>query len=318
MPPRSPAGLTLLEILLAVALSLFVMAAVYTALLLHLRTAQWGPDQVQSVQSVRALIDQMTRDLRATVLPASVQLGVESSDAESEQTALEETDPYRSFPGGLWGTSDWLELIISVRRPQGDDAEVASLTNVAPIAAASLRRVTYAVTGTADEAAESGAGRLRLTRTEVPLEFASIIDEGTDSVAYKAASEVLADQLSYVQFQYWDDSIGSWTDSWGSDGPIAPPRAVKLIISRAAVNAGTGIATIDSKRALWKPYIERVIAIATYDPDLAAAALAAETGLSTEAAANSIMLPAARCRFGRLFGLPESTPVAADGWIGDN
>jgi len=286
VPWHDAAGLTLLEVLLALALSLFLMAAVYTALLLHLRTAQWGPDQVQSVQSVRAAVDRMTRDLRAVVLPASVQVGAAASEQDSEQSgeteAVEETDPYRSFPGGLWGTSDWLEVIISVRRPNLDDLEAASLTNLAPIAAAAVRRVTYTVTGNTEQAAESTTGLLRLIRTEVPIEFVSLIDEGTDSVAYKAASEVLADKLSYVEFQYWDDSTESWTDTWGSDGPIAPPRAVKIIISRGAVNTGTGIATIDSKRSLWRPYIERVIAIPIYDAELAAAATSAESGQSSE------------------------------------
>jgi hypothetical protein len=257
------------------------MAAVYTALLLHLRTAQWGPDQVQSVQSVRALVDRLTRDLRATVLPASVQVGGLPSEADAEETELEDTDPYRSFPGGLWGTSDWLELIVSVRRPNVDDLEVAALTESVPVAAASLRRITYMVTGDRERAAETGSGLLRLIRTEVPVEFASLIDQGADAVGYKAASEVLADRLSYVEFQYWDDSIQGWTDTWGTDGPIAPPRAVKVIVSRAPVQAGTGATAIDAKRSLWKPYIERVIAIPIFDAELAEVASSLESGEAT-------------------------------------
>ena len=60
-------GFTLLEVLLAVGISMLAMAAVYAAMGIHLRFIEAGDNDVERAQLARAVLGRIAEDLRATV-----------------------------------------------------------------------------------------------------------------------------------------------------------------------------------------------------------------------------------------------------------
>ena len=72
-------GFTLLEVLLAVGISMLAMAAVYAAMGIHLRFIEAGDNDVERAQLARAVLGRIAEDLRATVFHSSNPLAGETS-----------------------------------------------------------------------------------------------------------------------------------------------------------------------------------------------------------------------------------------------
>jgi prepilin-type N-terminal cleavage/methylation domain-containing protein len=307
MPCRSAVrrhAFTLLEVLLAISLSLVLLTALYSALKLHLTFAQRGPEQVRNSQRARAIVERIARDVRAVIPPAAKAQSTgtstsgtgstgassgsttnstdgstasttgttnTSTDGTTSSTSTEGTttgtDAYVAAYGVLGGT-DWLQLYIANYLPNLDDAELAASTgSVAQIS--NVVRVTYALTVLTTSADSKGrTQRLALYRSEVASVGAERLDSASDDSDIRATTTYLADDLAYVQFQYWDDLTATWLDSWGVDTPIAPPRAIKVFISlqkpeeylESSLGMSGGLST-------WEPNFQLVIPIATWDPD---------------------------------------------------
>jgi prepilin-type N-terminal cleavage/methylation domain-containing protein len=286
---------TLLEVLLAISLSLVLLTALYSALKLHLTFAQRGPEQVRNSQRARAIVERIARDVRSVIPPAAKTQATTtstttstgsttsattgsttpttgstsptSSESDTTGSTSTETDPYLATYGVLGGT-DWLQLYIANYLPNLDDVELAAYTG--SIAQSSnVVRVTYALTVLTTAADSRGrTQRLALVRSEVASVAAERLDSASDDSDIRATTTYLADDLAMVQFQYWDDLTGTWLDSWGVDTPIAPPRAIKVFISLqkpeeyldSSLGLGGGLST-------WEPNFQLVIPIATWDPD---------------------------------------------------
>jgi type II secretory pathway component PulJ len=300
--PARRTAFTLLEVLLSISLSLVLLAALYTALKLHLTFAQRGPEQVRDSQRARAIVERIARDVRAVIPPAAQVQSTTTSSSASGSTGTSSgsttnsaagqtpttgttnstsgatggtsstdgttaaTDPYVAAYGVLGGT-DWLQLYIANYLPNLDDAELAASTGaVAQIS--NVVRVTYALTVLTTAADSKGrTQRLALFRSEVASVGAERLDSVSDDSDMRATTTYLADDMAYIQFQYWDDLTGTWLDSWGVDAPIAPPRAIKVLISlqkpdeylESQLGMGGG--------STWEPNFQLVIPIATWSPD---------------------------------------------------
>lgn len=292
------AAFTLLEVLLAISLSLVLLAALYSALKMHLTFAQRGPEQVRKTQMARAIVERIARDVRAVIPPAaqtespasaygastgssagSTAGSTSSSTSTTNSTAdgmtgsttgsstAPVTDAY-STACGVLGGSDWLQLYIANYLPNLDDVELAASSG-AVAQTSNVVRVTYALTLLTTQPDSKGrTQRLALARSEVASIAAERLDTAGDDSDMRATTAYLCDDLSVIQFQYWDDLTGMWLDSWGVDTPIAPPRAIKVFISllqpdeyvESQLGLGGGLST-------WEPNFQLVIPIATWDPD---------------------------------------------------
>ena len=303
-PPRrrrDPSGFTLLEVLLAVSLSLLLLVTVYAALKMHLTFAQRGPEQVLRAQKARGILKQIAHDVRA-VIPSAPKADTTSSAAtgstgtttgsttgsgsqapsttgssstdttgtsgtSSSSSIPADSDAYRAAYGVLGGT-DWLMLYIAGYDPNLDDTErAASSGSIAQTS--NVVRVTYALALLNTQADKKGrTQRMALTRSEVASIGAERADMSGDDSDFKATTQYLCDDVAQVQFQYWDDLSGTWLDSWGVDIPMAPPRAIKVFISLLKpdeyVESQLGLSGNEST---WQPNYQMVIPISTWVPD---------------------------------------------------
>jgi Tfp pilus assembly protein PilV len=286
---------TLLEVILASGLSLVLLAALYAALKLHLTFAQKAPEQVRRSQQARAILMRIARDVRAVLTEAGDQTSqgnsgqtttadtassgsnTGTSSATSSSTTTTTSDPSMDTTAtdpdvyaaafGMLGGSDWMQLYVAGNRPNLDDAELSALSG-SVAQASNLVRVTYALTmltGTAD--AQGRTERLALARSEVASIGAQRLDSSGDEADLRATTEYLCDDLAYVQFQYWDDTLATWVESWGVDVPVAPPRAIKVILSLQRPEEFSETQLGLGSGSTWDPYFELVIPIATWSPE---------------------------------------------------
>src|SRR5262245_22495134 len=87
--PQSAVGraFTLLEVILAMSLSIVLLAALYTVLKLHLTYAQKAPQLVERSLKARAIVDRIGRDIRAVVAPSPAPQGSSGSSATGSRTS---------------------------------------------------------------------------------------------------------------------------------------------------------------------------------------------------------------------------------------
>jgi hypothetical protein len=287
-------GYTLLEVILSLWLTLMLMAALYAALKLHLKMAQEGPEAVRRAQLARAVLTRIARDLRAAVpeLPTTESSGASTGSSSSSAGSASasgstssgdissETGSYASA-FGLLGGSDWLEVYVIEQGADLDDAEELASAGLAA-QASNVFRVSYNLIELAMRPDSTGRTvRLALARTQVPAAAAEEFDATSDEADFRAATDVLASDVGHVQFQYWDDTTGEWLDSWGTDLPTAPPRAVRVFISLQRPDEFLGEQLgLSGGQSTWSPNFELVVPIPTWDPDVqgSSGAASAATG----------------------------------------
>ncbi len=239
MRPTRPAY-TLLEVLLALAISVMLLAAVYAVVGYQLRYAQSGRDLVERTALARAILRRVTTDISAAVTlgdagrfrrTQSQQGTQQGSGGDSSgggsggapaagATVSGDSGAASSsgvqLPLGVIGSSTELHLFLS-RVPVealADDAQVTC----------DLRRVSYWLS-------DDTQGLCRMEVNLVTSDDATNTDLPGDAGPYHFAPEV-----RQLEFSYFDGS--SWQDSWdstqtGSDGvtPQGSPRAIAVKIT---------------------------------------------------------------------------------------
>lgn len=241
------AGFSLIEVLIALALTVLLLSAIYSAVGLHLRFQTAGRGEINKAQLLRAVFRKMDEDFGAIVLfvdqseeedEASSVENLEATDDVSDTAltvgGLESSGTPLTF--GVVGTSEFVHLCVS--RPLRD-LSYASLTSDSPTGERSndLLTVTY------------GLGPIDVTRLIDPTQpkyadldpasFASrpktgfarrsldlyALDSATDTLA---AEDVLAPEISEIRFAYFDGT--AWLDSWDSRTIGGLPRAVRVTL----------------------------------------------------------------------------------------
>src|SRR5262245_12923082 len=136
----SRTGYTLLEVLLASAIAVLLMAALYVGMDVQLRAVHEGREKVNETALVRNLIARMSADAVGTLTPIAATITVTS--ATGETTA----DPVIPFNGGVQGTDTVLTLWVSrvPALPTGADAANAETQQ---LNSSDLRRISYWITG---------------------------------------------------------------------------------------------------------------------------------------------------------------------------
>lgn len=249
-------GFSLLELILALALSGLILFAVGMAIDLHLRVLSVRRTHVEEAQVARAVLRMIADDLRGAVRrvemdTSSVQLpdveipeelegfDEESLTGEEEEDSSEIADTVIPPPvPGLYG--NMLEIQVDVSRlPRLD--EFQSMMAPDAMAAATdipsdLKTVSYYV-APADPSATSlnaSGGLVRRVLDRAVMQYAGSF--GDLSIA-DASAQVIAPEVTSIQFQYFD-GVG-WYPEWDSDALGGLPLAVEIVITVAPLDMVT-------------------------------------------------------------------------------
>ena len=199
-------GYTLLEVMLAIAIGLVLVAALYVAMDVQFRYMQTGRDAVVEGQVARGLLNRMASEIRLSLAKLPTK---KASSTTTTQPTADGSDPATTtaagqYSYGLIGDEFTLTLYVSTL-PRFGREEYDIQTGVSDQA-----KITYWV--------EPDQG---LARQEVRnLASNSLMpDQGW--------SDVLASEVTEVHFRYFDPSASDWTTMW--DGSTnGPPLAVEI------------------------------------------------------------------------------------------
>jgi hypothetical protein len=254
---------TLLEVLLAAAIAVLLLAALYAAVDMQMRHAESGRAVVQQSLLARGVLNRISGDITTTLGPTDPSRfrtsggqkgGGSSPSGQSGSGAAAGTSSPTSSGGsagsggtggtgsasgsgsnGMSGASaspfsiqgDSGTLMIYTSRVPREvliPPAMAALTNAPPVAS-DLRRISYWL---------AGDGTLGLARQEMLLVTSD--DAQTDPTQVgDEASFVIAPEVQSLTFSYFDGT--NWQDTWdgsttGSDGvtPIGPPLAIAVVV----------------------------------------------------------------------------------------
>lgn len=244
IPPRSSlqAGFTLLEVLVALALSTVLMVAVYAALDLYWQYSIAGRDEVARMQVARALFNRIELDLRCVLYRAeAAATSTAAADTESTDITIQVSDPTESAmasDSGLFGDAGTLMFHISQPSRTLDYAPFGSQPGSRT---SDLQTVSWFV-------ARKGAGGLQgavaereegLTRSAGDRLSTEMADDSGNMSLLVGQAKVLAPEVSGVQFEYFDGA--AWQSTWDSTQSAGLPRAVRVILQFSASPDGTVI-----------------------------------------------------------------------------
>jgi type II secretory pathway component PulJ len=258
-------GFTLLEITLAAAITVLLLAALYAAVNVQLRHAQAGRDVVEQSTLARALMSRIGNDINAAIAlsdPARYRAASASSQSSSSgsvsgsastTTTGSTTTPSTTTTSSNTGTS-------STGSTDDSSSSGTDTTTLAPVTlpygvqgdATALHlyvsKVPRELFGMAEENSPRATGAVSdirrisywlaseggLFRQEVKTETSQDIGTLPPNVPDEA-SYVLAPEVQTLSFRYFNGT--SWQESWdstttGDDGvtPIGPPRAIEITI----------------------------------------------------------------------------------------
>ena len=235
-PPfcRRRRGFTLVEMLLASALCIVLLGALWMLMSTYGELFDKGQMQVESVQLCRSLLEQLADDLRSAIqdpLPGPT----DEADGAVQR---------RRF--GLYGSSRELRFdVLQLTPHQGNLVPVgraggrAEETRTARVP--ELRTVHYAFLEPAGDDASPESGRRGLVRTELDFETPLDPDAAPGDVEDPEAVDepIVADddtrlwvpEVASLQFRYFDGR--GWSDSWNSLERKALPAAVAIQIQLA-------------------------------------------------------------------------------------
>jgi prepilin-type N-terminal cleavage/methylation domain-containing protein len=254
LPAHRPA-FTLLEVMLAMAIGVFLLAALYVAVDVQLRHAQIGREIVEQSTLARALLTRMGNDISPSVAPALPANTATSSSSSSSSGGTTSSTTSSTGSTGTTGTGtssssttsspatsvngaiqfnlgvqgDTSRLILSISRvPRELNFTPDTTTNPdSQPGVCDLRRITYWLAG-------GGGTPLGLARQELKLVTSDDANDVPPDVPDEA-SYVIADEVKSLTFSYFDGN--AWQDSWdgtmpGADGmtPMGPPLAIAITV----------------------------------------------------------------------------------------
>jgi len=242
-------GYTLLEVLLASAISIMLLGALYVAFDLTLRQTDAGREAVAKGDLSRAIVNRMTIDFTGCIGPMQVKSGggvpatttaaatptTPSATVAADAIAVADTSALTlpegtaaadvPFQGGLVGNDKQITLFVSrvptaLVNPELAMAVAASAKTLPP----DLRRVTYYL-------GSSGG----LCRQEKPYVTADGVRNSTDPDRSQEADDLISDEVLDMTVEYFDGS--AWQTEWtGSDltddeqSVKGPPRAIRMTL----------------------------------------------------------------------------------------
>lgn len=265
-PVKSKPGFTLLEVVLAVALTAIIATMVASAIDYHLRQLTVRRTQIEEAQLARAVLRQIADDLRGAVVyrPAdfstlealgetfedaealiSGEQSLEEAEAESELTTQTTDDlsssAVASSAPGVFGNESQLQIDVSrIPRPEefsllaefGDPSQAAALGDV--------KTVSYFIVSDPTQFASSGLGQSFGLADDETAASTGLARRAVDRAESRWANEngvaglldqnvdVFAPEITAIQFAYFDGL--EWTTEWDSELRGGIPVAVEITL----------------------------------------------------------------------------------------
>jgi len=249
-PAKPRGGFTLLELLIAMALTLTLMTILYTAMDLHYRFSTIGQIEVERSQIARSLLQQMAADISSvTYRPEEIPEEEEDEDTDEEEentTTVEPEIVYTTtdlaFVGaslGLFGDGD--SIVIHTRRPRRPSVSTDGEEGISPASGSDLQTVSYFLVGGegamslaySDAISSDGQSVTGLPLTGVarmagsPMDL-SLAEDPSDAPLMASESRMLAEEIESLQFEYHDGY--EWLPEWDSQAEGRLPNAVGIKI----------------------------------------------------------------------------------------
>ena len=283
-PFRRPAdakrrAFTLIEILLALGLSVVLLAAVFTALDLYRQFSTAGRLDIERAQLARAILRKMEIDIRSLVYrkpdsDSSADQGSTGSDEDDDEDdednenedsiTIEVVDPaeaYSKNSTGIYGNLQTLVMHVN------DPPRLSSLSSVAEGSAhggrlSDLRSVAYflavpgagglqglvgELAGGVDTDESTGFEVQGLARLEGDRLSMTLADEQANLESMAGQTKLLAKEINFLQYRYFDGT--QWLESWDSVAVGGLPLAIEITIGfrPAAEQSSNAIGDGDSK-----------------------------------------------------------------------
>jgi type II secretory pathway component PulJ len=191
--PRRRRAFTLVEVILAVGLTIGIVMAALAFYQQIISTRQAFADRLGAVEVTatrRALMERMTDELRSAIVYRFLQMGL-TGDAMSMQFMV------AGLPGqAVWATDD------NTDRP--------------PVPQQDMRIVGYRLRQSEDP--YTGLPTIDgVERTEQTVIAATTVEEGVNVTA-----TLIGPSFKFLSLRYWDGQSGQWLTSWdGGDAPMA-------------------------------------------------------------------------------------------------
>ena len=255
--PTRP-GYTLLEVLLASAIALFLLAGLYVAMDATLVRMDVTRTVVASNDLTRGIADRLTHDLANILGPLPPKSGGESASASDDGSSAADSDASAAPASGSSSAASGSAGAAS-DSATGDSGTVTPTASLLPLGMGVIgnqnqltifcSRVPTVFTDS--DAANSGiqlpADLVRvsyymasdgrgLCRQERPWVTADGVGNATEPDYSTEATDLLAPEITAISFEYFDG--GSWAGTW--DGAVTdldgealtgPPRAIRITMT---------------------------------------------------------------------------------------
>ncbi|MER3415981.1 MAG: hypothetical protein C4297_07190 [Gemmataceae bacterium] len=226
---------TLLEVILAIAIGLLLVAALYVAVDVQFRYIQTGQEVVADSHIARGVLHRLSTDLQRTLAPpvgsgagsvsaSSSATGSASAASASGSGATNGSGETSGASDGSAGTGAATQLNFGLL---GDNVQMLLFLTATPRAAlldpdaqhglCDLRQVSYFLV--------PGQGLAR-------QEWRQVL---SSELANDPVPEIVAQEVQEVQFRYYDAAAGTWTDSWDST-VSGLPAAIEVVVGIASVS----------------------------------------------------------------------------------
>ncbi len=246
---RKHSAYTLLEVILALALTTVILGLIGMAMHIHLGVADKSRGQVEEAQLARTLLQHIAEDLRNSVpysqangtltmggtsagSTAATSTTAAASTASGTSTGSDSSDSGNLIPSGISGTAQCLQMDTTRRvRPigmampvNGDPADYMALSDV--------KTVTYSLgdPGTAtplqrgDSSTGTGLYRREIDRTA----YVAAMQQGQSDLLTQGIAK-MAPEVANLQFTYY---AGSTTyEQWDSNTEGGLPSAIRVAIT---------------------------------------------------------------------------------------
>lgn len=235
---------SLLEMVLALALGMVLLLALYFTLNIYVTSAHIGRDTLAEGEIARSVVTRLTHDITNQLGPVDVRCVPDYSSLAPTETMP--TDPAAKpmtptqpampaqpaispdavkFNIGVVGTATTLSLsVYKVENPSV--GAVANQTQA--VESSDLRRIDYWIVG-------GGSMPLGLARREVKLATSNDVDLYAEDIP-EPEKYIIAREVTSIEFEYFDGQ--TWSSDWdgssplGEDtSPVGPPAAIRIKVT---------------------------------------------------------------------------------------
>ncbi|MFG0335101.1 MAG: type II secretion system protein GspJ [Maioricimonas sp. JB049] len=305
---RRRQAFTLLEVIIALGIGLILLAGIYSTIEIYMRITVTGQDQVAQAQIVRAVFNRMSIDAASIVFavpeaeseeeesledPATGALPDEN--AAEEEIVVDVGDSVSAMQQTSLGVAgDSTTLMLHISRPlrglsytsAADARSIVTRTSDllsvsyflaaeggsslgAAVASLALSGGSTAPGGLTASDSRGVVGLARLEGDRMALDYA---DTQSDIDGMAQAAKILAPEVVYLQFRYFDGI--DWLDVWDSQTEGRLPRAIEVTLglrpvpeltssARVAPADTTAAADMDEESLR---FVQQVIALPLAEP----------------------------------------------------